>query len=112
MKLVTAIVRQHLIEEVKDALGELGIMGMTLSEVRGYGRQGGHTDSYRGAEYTVQFVPKARVEVLCAAGRVDDVIDVIASSARSGEVGDGKVWVTSLEDVVRIRTGERGVEAL
>jgi nitrogen regulatory protein P-II 1 len=112
VKLVTAIVRPHLIEEVKDALDELGIRGMTLSEVRGYGRQGGHTDTYRGAEYTIEFVPKARIDVLCAAGRVEDVIDVITAGARSGEVGDGKVWVTAVEDVVRIRTGEHGLDAL
>ena len=112
MKLVTAIVKPHKVEEVKDALQELGIEGLTLSEVRGYGRQRGHTEVYRGAEYQVEFVPKARLDVLVAEARVDEVIDTIVTSARTGQVGDGKVWVSPVERIVRIRTGEEDDEAL
>ncbi|MBW3662006.1 MAG: P-II family nitrogen regulator [Actinobacteria bacterium] len=112
MKLVTAIVKPHKVEEVKDALQEMGIEGLTLSEVRGYGRQRGHTEVYRGAEYQVEFVPKARLDVLVAETRVDEVIETIITSARTGQVGDGKVWVSPVERVVRIRTGEEDHEAL
>ncbi len=112
MKLVTAIVKPHKVEEVKDALQDLGVQGLTLTEVRGYGRQRGHTEVYRGAEYTIDFVPKARLEVLCGDFMVNEVVDTILKAARTGQVGDGKVFVTNVEAVVRIRTGEQGEAAL
>lgn len=112
MKLVTAIVKPHSVEDVKEALQDIGVAGLTLSEVRGYGRQRGHKEVYRGAEYQVEFVPKARLEVLCGAGQVDDVVAAIIEAARTGQVGDGKVFVTQVERVVRIRTGEEDAEAL
>ncbi|MBW3619475.1 MAG: P-II family nitrogen regulator [Actinobacteria bacterium] len=112
MKLVTAIVKPHRVEEVKEALQGVGVQGLTISEVRGFGRQRGHTEVYRGAEYQVEFVPKIRLEVLVAEAMVDEVIDAIVAAARSGQVGDGKVFVTSVERVVRIRTGEEDGEAL
>ena len=112
MKLVTAIVKPHRVEEVKGALQEMGVQGLTLTEVRGYGRQKGHKEVYRGAEYQVEFVPKARLEVLCDEAQVDDVIDVIVKAAHTGQVGDGKVFVTPVERIVRIRTGEVDGDAL
>ena len=112
MKLVTAIVKPHRVEEVKQALQDLGVQGLTLSEVRGYGRQRGHTEVYRGAEYTVDFVPKARLDILVTDGQVDEVVDTLLAAARTGQVGDGKVWVTTVEQTVRIRTGEQGDDAL
>lgn len=112
MKLVTAIVRPHAVDDIKGGLQELGIEGLTLTEVRGYGRQRGHTEVYRGAEYTVEFVPKMRLEVLCAEDRVDDVVETIVKHGRSGQVGDGKVFVTGVDRVVRIRTGEEDHDAL
>ncbi|MBW3561590.1 MAG: P-II family nitrogen regulator [Actinobacteria bacterium] len=112
MKLVTAIVRPHAVETVKETLQDLGIHGMTVSEVRGFGRQKGHTEVYRGAEYTVDLVPKARIEIVLAESRVDEVLDMLVKAARTGETGDGKVWVTTVDDVVRIRTGEHGDAAL
>lgn len=112
MKLVTAIVRPHAVDDIKGGLQGAGIEGLTLSEVRGYGRQRGHTEVYRGAEYTVEFVPKMRVEVLCSTERVDEVIETIVKFGRSGQVGDGKVFVTDVDRVVRIRTGEEDLEAL
>ncbi len=112
MKLVTAIVKPHKVEEVKDALQDLGVQGLTLSEVRGYGRQRGHTEVYRGAEYTVDFVPKARLEILCGDFMVNEVVDTILKAARTGQVGDGKIFVTNVEAIVRIRTGEQGEAAL
>lgn len=112
MKLVTGIVKPHLVEEMKDALQEIGIAGLTLTEVRGYGRQRGHTEVYRGAEYTIEFVPKARLEILCADHRVDEVVDIIIKHGRTGQVGDGKVFVTSVDRLVRIRTGEEDLDAL
>ncbi len=112
MKLVTAIVKPHKVEEVKDGLQELGIEGLTLSEVRGYGRQRGHTEVYRGAEYQIEFVPKARLEILCSSEQVDDVVDAIVKAARTGQVGDGKIFVADVDRVVRIRTGEEDAEAL
>jgi nitrogen regulatory protein P-II 1 len=112
VKLVTAIVKPHKLEEVKDALQELGIQGLTVSEVRGYGRQRGHTELYRGAEYAVEFVPKVKLEVLAADTQVDDVIDAVIKYARSGQVGDGKVYVTPVDRIVRIRTGEEDGDAL
>ena len=111
MKLITAIVKPFTLEEVKTAWSS-GVLGMTVSEVQGYGRQKGHTEVYRGAEYSVDFVPKVRVEVLVDDAAVDRVVDVIVKAARTGKIGDGKVWVSPVETVVRVRTGERGVDAL
>ena len=112
MKLITAIVKPHKLDEVKDALQELGVQGLTVSEVRGYGRQRGHTEVYRGAEYAVEFVPKIKLEILTSAEEEGDVIDAIVKAAQTGQVGDGKVWVTTVDRSVRIRTAEEGAEAL
>jgi nitrogen regulatory protein P-II 1 len=112
VKLVTAIVKPHKLDEVKEALQELGVQGLTVSEVRGYGRQRGHTEVYRGAEYTVEFVPKVKLEILTDDAQVNDVIDAIIKQAQTGQVGDGKVFVTSVEKIVRIRTGEEDAVAL
>lgn len=112
MKLITAIIKPFTLEDVKSGLEELGIVGMTVSEVQGYGRQKGHTEVYRGAEYAVDFVPKVRVEVVIDDEDVDQVTDVIVEAARTGKIGDGKVWVSPVEKVIRVRTGERGSEAL
>lgn len=112
MKLVTAIVKPFTLEDVKGALEQIGVLGMTVSEVQGYGRQKGHTEVYRGAEYSVDFVPKIRVEVVVDDMQVDKTLDVLVESARTGKIGDGKVWVTPVETVIRVRTGERGSDAL
>ncbi|MFA9429738.1 P-II family nitrogen regulator [Egicoccus sp. AB-alg2] len=112
MKLVTAIVKPHKLDQVKEALQDLGIQGLTVGEVRGYGRQRGHTEVYRGAEYTVEFVPKVKLEILASDGQVDDVVETIVKHAQTGQVGDGKVFVTPVEQVVRIRTGERDGDAI
>src|ERR671912_456736 len=108
MKLVTAIVKPFKLDDVKDALKGLDVQGMTVSEVQGFGRQRGHTEVYRGAEYTVDFVPKVRVEVLTDDADVGRVVDAIVGAARTEKIGDGKVWVTDVDNVVRIRTGEMG----
>jgi nitrogen regulatory protein P-II 1 len=112
MKLVTAIVKPFTLEDVKSALEQIGVLGMTVSEVQGFGRQKGHTEVYRGAEYSVEFVPKIRVEVVVDDAQVDKTIDALADAARTGKIGDGKIWVISVETVVRVRTGERGLDAL
>jgi len=112
VKLITAIIKPHTLELVKDALQSLGVHGLTVSEVHGYGRQRGHTEVYRGAEYTVDFVPKVRIEVVVDSDQLQAVIDAIVAAARSGKIGDGKVWVTPVEQLVRIRTGEAGLDAL
>lgn len=112
MKLVTAIIKPFKLEDVKNALEAIGIKGMTVSESSGFGRQGGHTEVYRGAEYTVDLVPKVRLEVLIDTERLDEVLDAITKAAHTGKIGDGKVWVTSVEEVIRVRTGERGADAL
>src|SRR5438045_8051176 len=112
MRLVTAIVKPFKLDDVKQALHEMGVAGMTVSEVQGYGRQKGHTEVYRGAEYSVDFVPKVRVEVVVDDSAVDKVVDVIVQAARTGKIGDGKVWVSPVDTVVRVRTGERGTDAL
>ena len=112
MKLVTAIIKPHQLDEVKEALEAFGIQGMTISEAQGYGRQRGHSEVYRGAEYTVDFVPKTRLEVLVDDMDSASVVDVVLKAAQTGRIGDGKVWVTPVEDVARVRTGERGVEAI
>jgi nitrogen regulatory protein P-II 1 len=112
MKLVTAIVKPFKLDDVKEALKGAGLQGMTVSEAQGFGRQRGHTEVYRGAEYTVDFVPKVRVEVLVDDGEVDRVVDALVGAARTGKIGDGKVWVVPVESAIRIRTGERGTDAL
>ena len=112
MKMVTAIIKPFVLEDVKGALEQLGVLGMTVSEVQGYGRQKGHTEVYRGAEYSVDFVPKVRVEVVADDALADKVVDAVVEAARTGKIGDGKVWVTPVETVVRVRTGERGADAL
>lgn len=112
MKLVTAIVKPHKLDDIKQALQDLGIQGLTVSEVRGYGRQRGHTEVYRGAEYTVEFVPKVKLEILVSEVQVGDVVDTVVKHAQSGQVGDGKVFVTPVETIVRIRTGEEDADAL
>ena len=112
MKLVTAIVKPFKLDDVKSALETLGVLGLTVSEVRGYGRQKGHTEVYRGAEYTVDLVPKVRVEVLVDDLDADKVVETVVEAARTGKIGDGKVWVTPVDAVVRVRTGERGADAL
>ncbi len=112
MKLVTAIIKPHMLDDVKTALEAFGIEGMTVSEASGFGRQRGHTEVYRGAEYTVDLVPKVRLEVLVDDGDAADIVDVLVKSARTGRIGDGKVWTVGVDDVVRVRTGERGLDAL
>ena len=112
MKLITAVIKPHKLDDVKSALGTAGVAGMTITEVKGFGRQGGHTETYRGAEYQVDFVPKLRVEVVVADGDADSVVDAIVSAAASDKIGDGKIWVTDVSDIVRIRTGERGDDAV
>lgn len=112
MKLVTAIIRPFKLDDVKDGLSKIGVMGMTVSEVKGFGRQKGHTEIYRGAEYAIDFIPKSKIEVAVADDIVDKVVDAIVESAKGNKVGDGKIFVTNLDEVVRIRTGETGEEAL
>ncbi len=112
MKLVTAIIKPFKLEDVKNALEGTGVHGMTVSEASGFGRQRGHTEVYRGAEYTVDLVPKVRLEVLADDDRVDSVVDAIVTAAQTGRIGDGKVWVVPVESIVRVRTGERGSEAI
>ncbi len=112
MRLVTGVIKPFKLDDVKAALESFGISGITVSEVQGYGRQRGHTEVYRGAEYRVDFVPKVRVEVLVDDDDSDDVVEVIVKSAATGKIGDGKVWVTPIDNVVRVRTGERGRDAL
>ena len=112
MKMVMAIFKPFKLDEVRDALTGLGIQGLTVSEVQGFGRQRGHTEVYRGAEYTVDLVPKVRVDVLVADGDANKVVDAIVEAARTGKIGDGKVWVTSVETLVRVRTGERDADAV
>ena len=112
MKLVTAIIKPFRLDDVRNALSEVGIQGMTVSEVKGFGRQRGHTELYRGAEYVVDFLQKAKIEVAVADDRVEETIEAITNSARTGKVGDGKIFVTPLEQAIRIRTGETGDSAL
>jgi nitrogen regulatory protein P-II 1 len=112
MQLVTAVVKPHVLEDVKDALRRVGITGLTVSEVKGFGRQGGHTETYRGTEYTIDFVPKAKIEILVDPGEVDSVVDTIVKTASTGRIGDGKIWTTEVGRAVRIRTGEEGLAAL
>lgn len=112
MKLITAIIKPFKLDEVKTALREAGVDGITITEVRGFGRQGGHTETYRGTEYQIEFVPKVKVEVLAADDDVDRIIEAVVSAARSGKIGDGKIWVSGVDSVVRIRTGETGTDAI
>ena len=112
MRLVTAIIKPFKLDDVKSALETFGVHGLTVSEVNGYGRQKGHTEVYRGAEYTVDFVPKVRLDVVVADDDAADVVDVIVKAAATGQIGDGKVWSTPVDELVRVRTGERGPDAL
>ena len=112
MRLVTAIVKPFKLDDVSETLKTLGVPGITVTESRGFGRQRGHTEVYRGAEYTVEFVPKVRIEVLVEDGDAGRVADAIVEAARTGQIGDGKVWISAVEDVIRVRTGEMGPDAL
>ena len=112
MKLVCAVIKPFKLDDVKDALKAAGVTGMTVTEVRGFGRQGGHTETYRGAEYQIDFVPKVLLEVVVDDGRADGVVDTIAGAAATGKIGDGKIWVLDVARVVRIRTGEEGADAV
>ena len=112
MKLVTAVIKPFKLEDVKSALADVGVAGMTVSEVQGFGRQGGHSETYRGTEYRVTFTPKTRIEVLVEDATADGVVEAILSSARTEKIGDGKVWVTPVDTLARIRTGELGVDAV
>lgn len=112
MKLITAVIKPFKLDDVKDALKEAGITGITVSEVRGFGRQGGHTETYRGAEYKIDFVPKVGIEVVVDDGVVDAVVEAIKTGAATGKIGDGKIWVSDVDRVIRIRTGEEGSDAI
>jgi nitrogen regulatory protein P-II 1 len=112
MKLITAIIKPFKLDDVKAALKTLGVSGLTVSEARGFGRQGGHTETYRGAEYQIDFVPKTRIELVVAESDTEAVIDAITTAAATGKIGDGKIWVTSVERLIRIRTGEEGADAV
>ena len=112
MKLITAVIKPHKVDEVIDALKTAGIQAVTVTEVKGFGRQGGHTETYRGAEYTVDFTPKVKLEIVVEATDAAMATDVIQTTATSGKIGDGKIWVTPVESVVRIRTGEQGTDAI
>ena len=112
MKLVTAIIRPHVVDDVRDTLSRLGVTGLTATEVKGFGRQKGHTEMYRGAEYSIDFVPKAKLEVVVDDDKLDAVVEAVRSAARSGQIGDGKIFVSDVGQAVRIRTGETGSDAL
>ncbi len=112
MQLVTAVIKPFKLDDVKDALKGVGVQGMTVTEVKGFGRQGGHTETYRGAEYSIDFVPKVKVEVVVADTQADEVVGAIVKAAGTGKIGDGKVWISPASSVVRIRTGELGEDAL
>jgi nitrogen regulatory protein P-II 1 len=112
MQLVTAIIKPHMLEEVKAGLQSVGVNGMTITEAKGFGRQGGHTETYRGAEYRVDFVPKVKLEIVIDSADVSKVTEAITAAAQTGKIGDGKIWVTSVESVIRIRTGDMGSDAI
>ncbi|MEZ7961707.1 MAG: P-II family nitrogen regulator [Ilumatobacter sp.] len=112
MKLITAVIKPFKLDDVKDALKAIDVTGITVSEVRGFGRQGGHTETYRGAEYKIDFVPKVSLATVVDEARVDEVVEAIAKAAATGKIGDGKIWVTNVDRVVRIRTGEEGADAV
>ena len=112
MKLITAIVKPFKVDEIKDALKSADVHGMTVTEVKGFGRQGGHTETYRGSEYQIDFVPKVKIELVVDDADADRVVDTVVKAANTGKIGDGKVWVTNVEQIVRIRTGEHGASAI
>ena len=112
MKLITAVIKPFTLEDVKQSLEQVGVYGMTVTEIQGFGQQKGHTEVYRGAEYAVDFVPKVRVEIVVSNEQLDEVVAAIVDTARTGKIGDGKVWVMDVEELVRVRTGERGNDAL
>lgn len=112
MKLVTAVVKPHQVDEIKTQLNSIGVQGMTVTEAQGYGRQGGHTETYRGTEYKVSFTPKSRLEIVVDDAQADAVVQTVADAARTGKIGDGKIWVTDVSAMVRIRTGEVGSDAI
>jgi nitrogen regulatory protein P-II 1 len=112
LELITAVIKPHVVDEVREALQGIGVQGMTIAEVKGFGRQGGHTETYRGAEYKVDFVPKIKVEVLVDSSEAEKVADTLVAAARTGKIGDGKIWMTSVDRVMRIRTGEQGTDAV
>ena len=112
MKLITAIVKPFKLDEVREALGDLGVAGVTVTEVKGFGRQKGHTELYRGAEYVVDFLPKVKLEIALADAMVDSAVEAITNAAQTGKIGDGKIFISTLEEVIRIRTGETGAEAV
>ncbi|MBA3303153.1 MAG: P-II family nitrogen regulator [Acidimicrobiia bacterium] len=112
MYLITAVIKPHRLDAVKDALRDAGISGITVSEVRGFGRQGGHTETYRGAEYQIDFVPKVRLEILVGTEDAERVAEVIAEAARTGKIGDGKIWLSPVDRAIRVRTGELGADAV
>jgi nitrogen regulatory protein P-II 1 len=110
--LVTAVIKPHKLEEVKEALRAAGILGLSVSELQGYGRQGGKTETFRGSEYAIDFVPKVRLEVIVESDKASSVVDLITESARTGKIGDGKIWTTPIDDLTRVRTGEKGDDAI
>ena len=112
MKLITAVIKPFKLDDVKDALKANGVQGITVTEVKGFGRQGGHTETYRGSEYQIDFVPKIKIELVVDDGAVDSVVDAVKAAAATGKIGDGKIWVTDLDRLVRIRTGEEGADAI
>ncbi len=112
MKLITAVIKPHKLNDVKDALKAIGVQGLSVEEIKGFGRQGGHTELYRGAEYHIDLIPKVRIDVVIDADRVQEVVDCIVEAARTGKIGDGKVWITPVEQLVRIRTGELDADAV
>ena len=112
MKKIEAVIKPFKLDDVKEALNEIGIQGMTISEVKGYGRQKGHTEIYRGAEYVVDFIPKVKIEIVVEASRADEVVDKIKDAATTGKIGDGKIFVLPVETAIRVRTGERGIDAI
>jgi len=111
IKLVTAVIKPQMLESVKDGLKSAGVKGITVTEVKGFGRQGGHTETYRGAEYTVDLIPKVKVEIVCSAGDAQLIMDIVRKTAHTGKTGDGKVWIVDVEHLMRVRTGEMGEEA-
>ena len=112
VKLITTIIKPFKLDDVKDALKSIGVQGMTVSEVKGFGRQGGHTETYRGSEYAIDFVPKVQIELVIDDSQVDSVVDTIRTAAATGKIGDGKIWITEVSNIIRIRTGEVGSDAI
>ena len=112
MQLITAVIKPFKLDDIVEAIKSADVQGITVSEVRGFGRQGGHTETYRGAEYTINFIPKLRVEILVGDAEVDQIVEVVRAAAGTGKIGDGKIWIAAVDRVVRVRTGEEGVDAL